>query len=101
MLPETPEWATSAWHLFVVRTPHRAALQAHLQASGVGTLIHYPIPPHLQAAYVSAGFAATDFPLATQLADEVLSLPMGPHLSDAEVNQVIEAFNAFDPNTAT
>jgi dTDP-4-amino-4,6-dideoxygalactose transaminase len=64
-------------------------------------LIHYPIPPHLQAAYVSAGFAATDFPLATQLADEVLSLPMGPHLSDAEVNQVIEAFNAFDPNTAT
>lgn len=101
VLPETPEWATSAWHLFVVRTPHRAALQAHLQASGVGTLIHYPIPPHLQAAYVSAGFAATDFPLATQLADEVLSLPMGPHLSDAEVNQVIEAFNAFDPNTAT
>lgn len=101
VLPETPEWATSAWHLFVVRTQHRAALQAHLQASGVGTLIHYPIPPHLQAAYVSAGFAATDFPLATQLADEVLSLPMGPHLSDAEVSQVIEAFNAFDPNTAT
>ena len=101
VLPETPEWATSAWHLFVVRTQHRAALQAHLQASGVGTLIHYPIPPHLQAAYVSAGFAATDFPLATQLADEVLSLPMGPHLSDAEVSQVIEAFNVFDPNTAT
>ncbi|PIT72371.1 DegT/DnrJ/EryC1/StrS aminotransferase family protein [Limnohabitans sp. B9-3] len=99
VLPETPEWATPAWHLFVVCTQHRAALQAHLQASGVGTLIHYPIPPHLQAAYAGAGFDSSDFPIATQLADEVLSLPMGPHLSGAEVSQVIEAFNAFDPHS--
>jgi dTDP-4-amino-4,6-dideoxygalactose transaminase len=100
VLPATPEWADPAWHLYVVRTQHRAALQAHLQARGIGTLIHYPIPPHLQAAYAGAGFAASDFPIATQLADEVVSLPIGPHLSDDQVSQVIEAFNAFDPQSS-
>ena len=99
VLPETPAWADPAWHLYVVRTQHRAALQAHLQANGIGTLIHYPIPPHLQEAYAGAGFAASDFPIATQLANEVVSLPMGPHLLDDQVSQVIEAFNAFDPHS--
>ena len=99
VLPETPAWASPAWHLFVVRTQHRTALQAHLQTCGVGTLIHYPIPPHLQAAYADAGFDSGSFPIATQLADEVVSLPIGPHLNDAEVSQVIEAFNAFDPHS--
>ena len=101
VLPATPDWADPAWHLFVVRTQHRAALQAHLQARDIGTLIHYPIPPHLQAAYAGVGFASTYFPIATQLADEVVSLPIGPHLSDDQVSQVIEAFNAFDPRSPT
>jgi dTDP-4-amino-4,6-dideoxygalactose transaminase len=96
VLPETAPWASSAWHLFVVRTKHRDALQAHLQARGIGTLIHYPIPPHLQAAYAGARFTAEDLPIARQLAAEVLSLPMGPHLSDEDVSKVINAFNDFD-----
>jgi dTDP-4-amino-4,6-dideoxygalactose transaminase len=95
VLPETPPWASPAWHLFVVRTQHREALQAHLQERGIGTLIHYPIPPHLQTAYAGAGFATDDFPIARQLADEVLSLPMGPHLSYEDVGKVIDAFNDF------
>lgn len=95
VLPETPTWASSAWHLFVVRTQHREALQAHLQERGIGTLIHYPIPPHLQTAYAGAGFASDEFPIARQLADEVLSLPMGPHLSYEDVGKVIDAFNDF------
>jgi dTDP-4-amino-4,6-dideoxygalactose transaminase len=98
VLPETPDWALPAWHLFVVRTEYRDALQAHLQASGVGTLIHYPIPPHSQAAYAGLGFKLDQFPIATQLAKEVLSLPMGPHLLDIDVSRVIEAFNAFEPH---
>jgi dTDP-4-amino-4,6-dideoxygalactose transaminase len=80
VLPHVPEWAEPAWHLFVVRHPQRDALQQRLTAAGVGTLIHYPIPPHRQAAYAEAGFAADAFPIASGMADEVLSLPMGPHL---------------------
>lgn len=79
-LPHVPEWAAPAWHLFVVRHPQRDALQQRLSEAGVGTLIHYPIPPHRQAAYAVAGFAPEAFPLASRMADEVLSLPMGPHL---------------------
>jgi dTDP-4-amino-4,6-dideoxygalactose transaminase len=88
-LPSVPAWADPAWHLFVVRHPRRDALQRALSAAGVGTLIHYPIPPHRQQAYRSAGWHQDAFPLASQLAGEVLSLPMGPHLSAEQVAQVI------------
>lgn len=101
VLPETASWANSAWHLFVVCTQHRDALQAHLQARGIGTLIHYPIPPHLQTAYAGARFTADDLPIARQLAAEVLSLPMGPHLSDGDISKVINAFNDFDLHSLT
>jgi dTDP-4-amino-4,6-dideoxygalactose transaminase len=57
----------------------------------VQTLIHYPIPPHRQAAYAHMNFRASDFPLAERLADEVLSLPIGPHLLDVQVSAVLEA----------
>jgi dTDP-4-amino-4,6-dideoxygalactose transaminase len=83
-----------AWHLFVVRTPGREALRARLEAAGVSTLIHYPIPPHLQAAYAPAGFRAGDFPIAEQLHAEVLSLPIGPHLGDGDVDATIAAVRA-------
>lgn len=91
MLPEVPEWADPVWHLYVVRSRTRDALQNCLTKAGVGSLIHYPIPPHMQAAYADLGFAADDLPLARQLADEVLSLPIGPHLSDDDVGLVIDA----------
>lgn len=79
-LPQLPDWAEPCWHLFVVRHPRRDELQQALTAAGVGTLIHYPIPPHLSGAYADAGLRRGDFPIAEVLADTVLSLPMGPHL---------------------
>ena len=90
-LPEVPAWADPVWHLFVIRHPQRDRLQARLTESGIGTLIHYPIPPHRQAAYSDAGIAADEFPLASLLADQVLSLPMGPHLAEAQIELVTEA----------
>jgi dTDP-4-amino-4,6-dideoxygalactose transaminase len=91
MLPYVPEWALPAWHLFVVRHPQRDALQQRLSDAGVGTLIHYPIPPHRQGAYADAGFAAEAFPVASRMADEVLSLPMGPHAAASAIEKVIRA----------
>lgn len=80
ILPHVPDWAHPAWHLYVVRSPDRDALQKRLNGVGVGTLIHYPIPPHMQAAYADHRFAPGDLPLARQLAGEVLSLPIGPQM---------------------
>ena len=90
VLPQVPAFADPAWHLFVVRHPRRDALQKRLAESGVGTLIHYPIPPHRQKAYVEAGFQSEDFPLASAQAEQVLSLPMGPHLSQADAKAVMQ-----------
>ena len=91
VLPHVPEWAGSAWHLFVVRLPQRDALQKHLSDAGIGSLIHYPIPPHKQVAYAQAAWPVNSFPLASTMADEVLSLPIGPQLDEFAVKQVIEA----------
>ncbi len=90
-LPHVPEWAEPAWHLFVIRHPQRDLLQQKLTAAGIGTLIHYPIPPHRQQAYARAGFATDNFPIASRIADTVLSLPMGPHLAQDDVAGVTEA----------
>ncbi len=88
-LPWVPEWAQAAWHLYVICTPQREALQKHLRERGIETLIHYPIPPHLQKAYSCLGLKRDDLPIASRLADEVMSLPIGPHMSSADHNQVI------------
>lgn len=90
ILPHVPDWAEPAWHLYVVRTSGRDALQARLTEAGIGTLIHYPIPPHMQTAYAGLGIAPEALPLARQLAGEVLSLPMGPQLRGSELNEVID-----------
>jgi dTDP-4-amino-4,6-dideoxygalactose transaminase len=90
-LPEVPAWADPAWHLYVIRTKQRDALKQRLEALGIGSLIHYPIPPHLQNAYLSEYVSKGRYPLAEQMAAEVISLPMGPHLSDQQVAAVIEA----------
>lgn len=89
-IPLCNEWAQHAWHLYVVRTADRKARQAHLKSCGIDTLIHYPVPPHLQPAYANAGFKPGDLPVAESLADEVLSLPIGPHLSENEQDQILE-----------
>lgn len=91
ILPYVPGWADPAWHLYVIRCSNRDSLQKRLTEVGVGTLIHYPIPPHMQAAYADLSLDPETLPLAKQLAGEVLSLPIGPHLDLSTVRIVIEA----------
>ena len=94
VLPQVPGWAEPAWHLYVVQHAKRDAVQQNLQEAGVGTLIHYPIPPHLQQAYQSFGYVAGQFPIAESMARQLLSLPMGPQLDEAGVEAVIHALDA-------
>jgi dTDP-4-amino-4,6-dideoxygalactose transaminase len=89
-IPFVPTWADPSWHLYVIRHPARDLLQARLAESGVETLIHYPMPPHRQAAYASGDVGAS-LPISEQLHREVLSLPMSPQLSDEAVEMVIGA----------
>ena len=95
ILPHVPDWTEPAWHLYVVQHSKRDALQKALTDAGVGTLIHYPIPPHLQQAYAKAGWKRGAFPLAESMANEVLSLPIGPSMGTDDVSRSIEAVNAF------
>lgn len=93
-LPSVPEWADPVWHLFTVRHPRRDDLQRYLNSAGIGTLIHYPVPPHKSDAY------ATDrnwgeLPEAENLAATILSLPMGPHMSSGELDRVCSVLQAF------
>jgi len=96
-LPEAMAGTDPVWHLYVVRTPRRDALRSHLQAHGVHTLVHYPIPPHRQDAFAGTPAARCDLPVADLLACEVLSLPMGPHLTVAQQDVVIDAVRSFRP----
>jgi dTDP-4-amino-4,6-dideoxygalactose transaminase len=89
-LPFVPSWAKPVWHLFVVRHPQRDAFQERLTQAGIGTLIHYPVPPHLSGAYADAGFKPGAFPLAETMANSVLSLPIGPHLAAEQADQVVK-----------
>ena len=95
ILPAAPPWAEPVWHLFVIRTSRRAALQAYLAERGIGTMVHYPTPPHLSGAYRGAGGKPGDFPIAERLAAEVLSLPIGPHVTLDEVDFVCDSVRAF------
>lgn len=91
LLPQVASWAEPVWHLFVVRHSNRSTLQAQLAEAGISTLIHYPIPPHRQRAYSEMRFPKEAFPVASRMANEVLSLPIGPHQSVAQTLAVIEA----------
>jgi dTDP-4-amino-4,6-dideoxygalactose transaminase len=95
ILPVTANDCTHVYHLFVVRTAQRDALQQHMASQGVGSLIHYPIPPHLQPAYAHLGMKAGQFPLAEAMAHTVLSLPMYPGLQEAQQAQVVQAIKSF------
>jgi dTDP-4-amino-4,6-dideoxygalactose transaminase len=100
-LPVVPDWAEPVWHLFVVRNPRRDTLQEQLTEAGVGTLIHYPVPPHLSGAYAEGKWAPGSFPIAESLADTVLSLPMGPHLTEAQIRYVSKEVNRATPQPQT
>lgn len=90
---DAEKFESHVWHLFVIRSKYRDALQAHLTASGVQTLIHYPIPPSKQQAYPQ--FHDESYPISESMHKEVLSLPISPVMTDAEVSAVIEACNRF------
>lgn len=90
-LPTVPAWADPVWHLFVVTHPRRDALAQHLQEAGVGTVIHYPVAPHLQPAYASLGLGAGALPISERLHAQVLSLPIGPTQTEADTDTVIAA----------
>ncbi|WP_243370777.1 DegT/DnrJ/EryC1/StrS family aminotransferase [Geotalea sp. SG265] len=98
-LPAVPDWAGHCWHLFVIRTADRDILQRELAANNIGTLIHYPIPPHLQQAYAPLGHGSSSFPIAEKMAGEVLSLPMWPQLSlGALAGSILGRTNPFNVN---
>jgi dTDP-4-amino-4,6-dideoxygalactose transaminase len=94
VLPIVPAWAEPVWHLYVVQSSNRDTFQKTLGEAGIGTLIHYPIPPHLQQAYTKMGFVKGRFPIAERLATRMLSLPIGPQLDDANIEAVSTAINA-------
>ena len=96
-LPTVATGATHVYHLYVVHTPQRAALQQHLAAQGIGTLIHYPVPPYLQQAYAFLQLPAGRFPIAEALAATCLSLPMWPGMTEAHVTAVALAIRSFSP----
>lgn len=93
ILPYVPDYTDPIWHIFIIRTENRYELQKYLKENGIGTLIHYPIPMHLQPAYEDLSFIKGDFPLAEKIADEVLSLPIWYGMKEVEVNYIIEKLN--------
>ena len=94
-LPVVASGADHVYHLYVVRTNSRAALAEHLKSKGVGTLIHYPIPPHLQQCYAHTGWKKGQFPVAEELAETVLSLPLYPGLTDAQQDYVVSVIKEY------
>jgi len=95
ILPKTAPRATNVYHVYPIRTKKRDALQEYLHAHGIKTLIHYPIPPHLQKAYHHLRFHKGDFPIAEELATTSLSLPIFPDMTLQQVNQVISSIRTF------
>ncbi|MBL4759565.1 MAG: DegT/DnrJ/EryC1/StrS family aminotransferase [Mariprofundaceae bacterium] len=94
-LPYISEWNISVWHQYVIRISMRNKLQHHIHSQGIGTMIHYPIPPHLQPAYAEADHRKGDYPITEIIHKEILSLPMGPHLRQVDVNSVISAIKSY------
>jgi dTDP-4-amino-4,6-dideoxygalactose transaminase len=93
--PAIAKGATHVYHLYVIRTTKRDQLQAYLHKNEIGTLIHYPIPPHMQANYKELGFKKGDFPIAETISDTCLSLPLWPGMKREDVSKVAEIISQF------
>jgi dTDP-4-amino-4,6-dideoxygalactose transaminase len=89
-LPYVPPDVVPVWHVFVISHPERDRLQEHLKEQGIGTLVHYPTPPHLSGAYQELGYQTGNFPITENLAGTFLSIPIGPHLNIEDANSIIE-----------
>jgi dTDP-4-amino-4,6-dideoxygalactose transaminase len=100
ILPFEPSWSRAVYHLYVIRTSRRDGMLNHLKEAGIGTGIHYPIPLHLQKAYVSFNYGPGDFPVAERVADEIVSLPMFPQLTFGQQTRVAEQILAFSSEIA-
>jgi dTDP-4-amino-4,6-dideoxygalactose transaminase len=94
-LPHEAVFAESVWHLYVVRHPRRDELKKFLEDNGIGCAVHYPIPLHLQKAYAHLGHKAGDFPVAEKAAQQCLSLPIYPELTDKQILRVVEVIKKF------
>jgi dTDP-4-amino-4,6-dideoxygalactose transaminase len=94
-LPKVAPEAEHVWHLFVITHDERDLLKSHLDEAGVDTLIHYPVPPHLSEAYADLGYKRGDFPLTEQLAQRILSLPVGPHMDVEDAEIVVQAIREY------
>jgi dTDP-4-amino-4,6-dideoxygalactose transaminase len=94
-LPFVPNGCEPVWHLFVVRTPDRDGLRRFLASQGVASLIHYPIPPHLQGAYENMGLRKGTFPISERMHQQVLSLPLCPTMTDDDVAHVIHCIRSW------
>jgi len=90
-LPAVLAERTHAWHLFTIRHAHREELRKGLEAAGIETIIHYPIPPHLQQAYLPLGYRAGDFPICERIHSTILSIPLNPHLPPPSQRRVIDS----------
>ncbi len=95
-LPVVPDWAEPVWHIFAVRSSRRAEVLEYLNKQGIGTMIHYPVPPHLQPAYKELGLGLGAFPISETIHEQIFSLPMWPQMSLAQQDQVIETMNRFE-----
>jgi len=94
-VPYEPSWSRAVYHLYVIRTDDRDGMMNHLKKAGIGAAIHYPIPLHLQRAYISLNYREEDFPVASRLASEIVSLPMFPQLTTDQQVRVAEEVLAF------
>ena len=99
-LPQVINGVDPVWHLYTIRHPMRDALSRHLAEKGVGTVIHYPIPPHRQPAYVHLGFRQGSLPIAEAIASQLLSLPIGPTMSLEEAALVTKSVEEFSASLA-
>lgn len=95
VVPQQPEWSRPVYHLYVIRVADREGLQKHLAEAKIETGIHYPIPLHLQKAYVTFGYKKGDFPITEKIASEILSLPMFPQLQPSQQFQVMQKIQEF------
>lgn len=91
VLPLVPDWADAVWHLYVIRHPERDRLAQRLSDAGIGTMIHYPVPPHLQPAYAELGMPAGAWPISEAIHREVLSLPLWPGMKEEQARRVTDA----------
>jgi dTDP-4-amino-4,6-dideoxygalactose transaminase len=94
-LPHNAENCTSVYHIYQIRTEKRDALQKYLTEQGIGTVIHYPVPPHLQKAYKELNYQKGDFPIAEKIANETLSIPLYQGMTEEQQGFVIEKIKTY------